>query len=66
MTGTVRVLVALAAAAVVVCAQPTPSNPFCAFATERNAVSLTLMCEQGVIDEILFASYGLPTGSCPN
>lgn len=47
-------------------ALPAPTNPFCAFSTARNVVSVTLVCETGVIDDILFASYGTPSGSCPN
>jgi hypothetical protein len=44
----------------------TPSNPFCAAYTQRNVVELALGCVNGVIDQIEFASYGTPSGSCPN
>ena len=40
------------------------TNPFCAQATERNAVTTTLSCENGVIDSIT-AFFGTPLGSCP-
>jgi hypothetical protein len=41
---------------------PPLSSPFCA--DEPNLAVLEMFCATGVIDKILFASYGTPTGSC--
>ena len=38
------------------------SSPFCA--DEPNLAVLSMGCPQGVISDILFASYGTPTGAC--
>ena len=38
------------------------SSPFCA--DEPNLSVLSMACPQGVISDIIFASYGTPTGSC--
>ena len=38
------------------------SSPFCA--DEINLSTLTMYCATGVIDAIVFASYGTPTGAC--
>lgn len=59
-------LIAIASSALVAHAQyaPPASNPFCGAVTRRNAFSLDLVCEAGVVDDILFAAYGTPTGSC--
>ena len=43
----------------------TPANPFCAYVTERNTVTTSLVCEHGVIDQIS-AFFGTPTGTCPS
>lgn len=57
---------ALAALPLALAQAPNASNPFCAFETERNTVSTTLICVNGVIDSLLFAAFGTPTGSCPS
>lgn len=43
---------------------PPAANPFCGSVSRRNAFSLDLTCEEGVIDSIPFAAYGTPAGSC--
>ena len=43
---------------------PSPSNPFCGVNTERNTVTMSLVCENGVIDAVT-AFFGTPGGSCP-
>ena len=55
----------------VICAvaQPHPpaANPFCGVSTARGGETLTLACENGVIDVLPFAAYGTPSiGPCPN
>lgn len=53
----------------VVAAQPHPpaSNPFCGVATARGGETLSLSCENGIIDDLLFVAYGTPnTQACPN
>lgn len=42
-----------------------PTNPFCGWASTRNAFTSTLTCENGVIDSLPTALYGTPSGSCP-
>lgn len=60
------VLCAVALTACAVRAQyvPLPTNPFCGTVTRRNDFSLSLICESGMIESVLFAAYGTPTGSC--
>jgi len=43
---------------------PVPSNPFCANKEEFNNVTVTLVCQQGVIDYIR-SFFGTPVGDCP-
>lgn len=50
-------------------AQPHPpaTNPFCGVATARGGETLSLACENGVIESLPFAAYGTPfTQVCPN
>ena len=47
-------------------ASVTPTNPFCAEAYERNTVTLTLICVNGVISNLTTALFGTPAGSCPH
>lgn len=43
------------------------ANPFCGRKDEaHNSVSLTLFCEDGVIDALPLVFYGTPSGTCPN
>ena len=44
--------------------QPALSNPFCGSVGNLN--NMSLICPAGIISKINFASYGTPTGSCPN
>ena len=44
----------------------TPHNPFCGYTKERNTVTVSLVCVNGVINNIIFAAFGTPTGQCPN
>ena len=41
---------------------PTTPSPTCTYVAESRVASLT--CGSGIISEILYASYGTPTGSC--
>lgn len=59
-------LTVLAAVAAATAAHLPPANPFCANYTERNTVSLTLTCENGIIDDLPLAFFGTPSGSCFN
>ncbi len=52
-------LMALLAAASAI----TPTNPFCGYYSERNTVTLDLVCVNGVIDSVT-AFFGTPSG-CP-
>jgi hypothetical protein len=42
------------------------TNPFCVLETERNTVTATLQCINGVIDSIPSAFFGTPGGTCPS
>jgi hypothetical protein len=42
-----------------------PTNPFCGLVTERNTVSVSMNCQNGVIDTIT-SFFGTPAGACPN
>jgi hypothetical protein len=55
----------LGALALAAAAAQQVSNPFCAFAKERNIVSVQLICTSGVIDALPQAYFGTPTGACP-
>ena len=46
-------------------AHASPSNPFCGYLQQRNTVSFSLMCVNGVIDNVSSAFFGTPSG-CPN
>ena len=45
---------------------PAPSNPFCGSVPNLSNLGLACSDPGAAIDQIVFASYGTPTGSCPS
>ena len=45
---------------------PAAANPFCAYKSEFNLVTLNLTCAAGVIDDVSLAFFGTPAGACPS
>ena len=59
-----RLYLCFLAAALSISQAPPPANPFCGYLQERNQISFSLACVNGVIDNVSSAFFGTPS-ACP-